>query len=171
MDGLRRMIVDDLDTVLAWRNHPGVREHMFDRTVVSASEHADWFASQSLRDDVELLLFERDGFASGYVRLDVNRHCSRAEWGFYKAPTAAAGTGSKMGEAVLSRVFDELDLNRLTGLVLETNVKSLHFHAKLGFTEEGILREHHAIDTRRISVHCFGLLEKEWRARRHFTDQ
>lgn len=155
----------DLDMVRAWRNDRDVRESMFDRTLIQASEHARWFARQSRRKDVQLLLFERDGAACGYIGLDLDKEHSRAEWGFYTAPDAGSGTGREMGETVLARVFDQLGLHRLTGRVLETNVRSLRFHEKLGFIREGVLRDHHVIGTQRLSVHCFGLLENEWRTR------
>ncbi len=48
--------------------------------------------------------------------------------------------------------------------MLASNTASLAFHRRLGFTEEGVLRQQHrgADGAHYHDVHCFGLLRADW---------
>ena len=41
---IRPMTQSDLDMVLAWRNHPAVRQHMLTQHIITPDEHHAWFA-------------------------------------------------------------------------------------------------------------------------------
>jgi len=68
-----------------------------------------------------------------------------------------------MNFLALRYVFDDLKLNKLCGEVLSSNGKSIRLHQRLGFSIEGVLREHHRVDGKFEDVHLFGLLRDEWR--------
>ncbi len=159
---VRPMGIEDLDAVLAWRNHPDVRRHMFDTHEIGRDEHAAWFERSARDARVHLLVFERGAQRCGFASLVRGRHPEVADWGFYAAPDAPPGTGRRLGRATLAHAFGPLGLHKVCGQVLELNDRSLRFHAALGFREEGRLREQHLHEGRYRDVVCFGLLAGEW---------
>ena len=86
-----------------------------------------------------------------------------ADWGFYVDPDGPKGQGMALGRSVLSFGFVELQLHRVTGQVLDSNIRSIKFHNRLGFTAEGKLRSHHPTEIGYQDVHLFGLLGHEWK--------
>ena len=83
-------------------------------------------------------------------------------WGFYAAPGAPAGTGSHLGRMALQFAFGSLQVHKVCGEALEGNEASIRFHRKLGFREEGRLREQENVGARYHDLICFGLLAHEW---------
>lgn len=63
---------------------------------------------------------------------------------------------------MLKFVFEELNMNKVYGYWLESNLASLKMSKKLGFVEEGLLREHVYKDNRYHSVYYLSLLRSEY---------
>ena len=156
---LRPMIEQDLAMVLAWRNSDRVRSVMFHQELITAAEHREWFRNKTGADDSTLLIFRLNSIDCGFLSL----HASRVEWGFYLSPEVKPGAGALLGKAGMRYAFETLSMHKLVGHVLEYNTKSLRYHEKLGFTQEGILRDHHFDGTAYVSTVCYGLLQDEWR--------
>jgi UDP-4-amino-4,6-dideoxy-N-acetyl-beta-L-altrosamine N-acetyltransferase len=157
------MTAADLHTVLAWRNDPQVRLHMFTRDEIALADHVAWFERSSHDPLRHLLVFESDGVPLGFVSLVVASAAGRvADWGFYAAPGAPKGTGRHLGATTLEHAFGPLALHKVCGQVLGENVRSIHFHEALGFRQEGLLRQQHFDGTHHHDVACFGLLRHEW---------
>src|SRR4051812_4272933 len=98
---LRTMTVDDLEQVLAWRNHPSIRRNMLTQDEILLDDHRRWFERAAQDPSRQLLLFEYEETALGFVHLTGSRPQSIADWGFYAAPDAPKGTGRKLGQAAL----------------------------------------------------------------------
>lgn len=158
---LRVMTKEDLEMVLGWRNNPDVRNFMYTRHEISLKEHSDWFTSASCDSNRHLLIFEQNAIAKGFVQISQKSH-NLADWGFYIAPDAPKGTGIALGQAALTYAFSRLKLHKLCGEALGYNEKSIRFHLKLGFTQEGVLREQHYDGVQYNNIYCFGLLAREW---------
>lgn len=165
-DTLQPLRADDLATVRAWRNHPDVRRHMFSTHEITAAEHQQWFTRQQADPARRLWLFRRGGQPMGFVHFSGVAPGGVAEWGFYAAPGAPKGTGRALGQAALARAFGTEQLHKVCGQVLASNTASLAFHRRLGFAEEGLLRQQHRSDGPGVAhyhdVHCFGLLRADW---------
>lgn len=162
---LRPMQEQDLERVLAWRNHPEVRSHMYTQRLISLEEHRGWFERASQAPQRHLLIYEQDGEPLGFVNLNVvDTSAGRAEWGFYLAPDAHRGSGQGLGQSILTYAFTTLRLYKLCGEVLADNARSLRFHERLGFTREAHLRDHHFDGHSYHDVIGFGLLRSEWQA-------
>lgn len=58
--------------------------------------------------------------------------------------------------------FTELGLNRIEALVMVENLASAGLLRKLGFTEEGVLREHDFFKGKFHDMRCFALLQREF---------
>lgn len=163
--GLRTMQKRDLDLVRGWRNHAEVRRHMFTSREFSAEEHAAWFETANRDPRRRLMLFEREGRPCGFVQFGPFERDGASPWGFYLAPDAPAGSGRLLGEAALDFAFDQLAVHKISGEALADNERSIRFHLRLGFREEGRFLEQHFDGRQHRDVVRFGLLADDWRKR------
>jgi len=161
---LRLMTIDDLEQVLAWRNHPEIRRYMYTQHEIASAEHAGWFDRARQQPGRHLLILEVDKVRQGFVNLYESKPGGIADWGFYIAPDAPKGTGQRLGRYLLQYAFGELGLHKLCGQALGFNTRSIQFHQRLGFTQEGVLRDQHHDGQQYHDVVYFGLLASEWRA-------
>lgn len=160
---IRPMLTSDLEQVLAWRNHADVRRYMYTQHEISLEEHTAWFQLASADSTRHLLIFECEGSAQGFINLQTIARGGIAKWGFYAAPNAARGTGRQLGRCLLRHAFEKLKLHKICGEALAFNERSIQFHLRLGFQQEGILRDQHFDGTKYHAVVCFGLLASDWR--------
>ena len=162
---VRRMREHDLETVLRWRNHPDVRKCMLSQHEITVAEHRAWYERSEKDDTRALLVVEEDDLMIGCVVFS-NVSCqSTADWSFYADPHSPPGTGRKVCGAALDFVFSELQVHKVAGQVLEFNEASIRTHRRIGFKQEGYLREHHFYDGKHMGLIVFGLLSFEWRLR------
>ncbi|SDT95377.1 UDP-4-amino-4,6-dideoxy-N-acetyl-beta-L-altrosamine N-acetyltransferase [Halopseudomonas salegens] len=159
---IRPMQASDLETVLAWRNHPDVRDFMYTKHEITLAEHTAWFAKASRDAQRHLMIFESNEVPVGFSNLHQIAEGGIADWGFYTAPEAVKGTGRALGKAALEYAFVELGLHKVCGQALAFNQRSIRFHDNLGFQQEGVLRQQHFDGQRYHDVVCFGLLASEW---------
>lgn len=68
-------------------------------------------------------------------------------------------------QAVLKLGFETLELNRIEAMVLPQNRASAALLRKLGFTEEGTLREYDYFKEQYQDLRCFSLLRREFEPR------
>lgn len=162
---LRLMTEADLEQVLQWRNHPDIRRYMYTSLEIHSDEHHRWFADASVNPAIDLLIYEQDEKALGFVNITRTRCPEVADWGFYLAPNASKGSGRKLGKLTLNYAFVQMELHKVCGQALGFNERSIAFHKSLGFTEEGCLREQHFDGSQPHDVVCFGLLNREWQAK------
>ncbi|WP_420848687.1 UDP-2,4-diacetamido-2,4,6-trideoxy-beta-L-altropyranose hydrolase [Pseudomonas silesiensis] len=161
---VRSMTREDLELVLGWRNHDEVRRYMYTQDEISLADHTRWFEKASQDASRHLLIFEDDGVPLGFINIHKIAPGGIADWGFYAAPEAPRGTGRRLGEAALQYAFSHAALHKICGQALSYNERSIKFHLKLGFQQEGSLREQHFDGQRYQDVVCFGLLATDWQA-------
>lgn len=64
--------------------------------------------------------------------------------------------------AVISNGFEKMGLNRIEALVYVENNRSIRLLQKLGFKQEGVLRDYFCLDAK-FYDHCiFSLIRREW---------
>lgn len=159
----RKMRESDLEKVLRWRNHPYVRKCMLSQHEITMTEHRAWFERSANDAARALLVVDEDDLTIGCVVFSNVSREGTADWSFYADPDSPAGTGRKVCEAALDFAFRELQIHKVAGQVLDFNKGSIRTHLRLGFAQEGILREHHLIDGKHLDLIVFGLLSYEWR--------
>jgi ribosomal-protein-alanine N-acetyltransferase len=74
------------------------------------------------------------------------------------------GLGTASVGLFVEKVFRETNLVRLTATISTENVASWRLIERLGFTREGMLRQHYVIQGRRVNEYIYGLLRPEWAA-------
>ncbi len=73
------------------------------------------------------------------------------------------GLGTRAVALLITKLFAETDLKRVYALVSSENVASRRLLERLGFTREGLMREHYVIQGRRVDEVVYGLLRREWK--------
>jgi ribosomal-protein-alanine N-acetyltransferase len=63
---------------------------------------------------------------------------------------------------LVEKIFRKTNLRRLLAYVHEENIASCRVLEKLGFQEEGVLREHYVINGTAVNEILYGLLKREW---------
>lgn len=150
--------------VLAWRNHPDVRRFMFTQHEIGLDEHRAWYAVASQDPARRLLIVEDHERPLGYVQFNAVAAGGISDWGFYACPDAPKGSGRRLGNAAIGYAFEKLGLHKICGQAIADNAASIRFHQRIGFTQEGVLRDQRRIDGRYHALVCFGLLRREWQA-------
>ena len=163
LSNLRQVTESDSALILTWRNHPDIRKWMYSSAEISAAEHDQWFKMASADPTRTLLIYSEAQMPLGFLNFKELSGSRVAEWGFYTSPDAPKGTGAKMGTLALKYAFEQRNFRKIFATVLDFNVRSIRYHLRLGFKEEGILRSHHFDGETYHDVHCFGLLQDEWR--------
>jgi len=163
---LREILENDLELMLSWRNHPSVRSSMFSQSVIDLEQHKLWFDRESKKGDSEWLMFldESDTPRGVVYFTEINRTSRNAFWGFYASPDAPSGTGTKMGREALDYYFNDLGFHKLNAEVLKSNERSYHFHRKLGFQVEGVLRENYFGLSGYEDITYLGIIDSEWKS-------
>lgn len=156
------MVRSDLQTVLDWRNHPEIRRYMLTQHEISIDEHLAWFERSSHDLNRKLLIVEEGELAFGFVNFSNVSHGGITDWGFFTDPNSPKGSGRKLGKVALDFVFGVIGVHKVNGQALSFNKPSIHFHRRLGFVQEGVLREQYCIEGAYFDLFCFGILASEW---------
>jgi UDP-4-amino-4,6-dideoxy-N-acetyl-beta-L-altrosamine N-acetyltransferase len=162
---LRPMAHDDLELVLAWRNHPSVVVGMISQHMIAPEEHASWYERSIALPTRCLLIATRGTTPIGFAQLNWSAEDLVADWGFYVAPASQSGTGFAICACVVAHAFTVLKLHKICGRVIDGNTRSLRLHERLGFKTEGVLRQQCLIRGQWHDLACFGLLREEWQRR------
>jgi len=76
------------------------------------------------------------------------------------------GYGREAMEMLLDYAFSELNMRRVGLTVFEYNEPAIALYEKIGFTREGAAREYLHRDGKTFDLFYYGLLRREWEARR-----
>jgi UDP-4-amino-4,6-dideoxy-N-acetyl-beta-L-altrosamine N-acetyltransferase len=159
---VRPLKSSDADAVLAWRNHPDVRNFMYTTHEITRDEHARWIKMALSENKIHARIVEADRLPIGVVTFKPVYDGRVADWGFYNVPGSPKGTGMTMGYAALAHAFEALGFRKVCGQALSFNQRSRGFHLRLGFVEEGRLKNQFAGEGNVTDVVLFGLLKSEF---------
>lgn len=114
--------------VLRWRNHPQVRECMYQKEIISKEQHLNFIQSLSQQDKRFYWVLKEDGKALGVIDI-VDYQKSKSEWGFYLNPDFF-GKGKSINLLFhgLNFLFNTLQFQSLYGYCHYKNTKALLFH-------------------------------------------
>jgi ribosomal-protein-serine acetyltransferase len=99
----------------------------------------------------------------GWVNLLIERPARRAEVGYWlDAGFEGQGLVTRAVTAVLDHAFGTLGLHRVKLQTITNNKRSRSVAQRLGFTQEGVLREAAVFPDERRDVVVYGLLAREW---------
>ena len=134
---LRAARADDASLIRDWRNDADTVRSSAIARPVSEAEHARWFAAALADPHRRLWVAEEHGVPVGQVRVDVN-----GEAGVFSIVVAPAHRGRGLGQAMLRGALSEVEregtATRLTALVREENLASMHAFEQVGFSRTGL---------------------------------
>jgi len=158
---LRTVTPSDYAFLQEHGNDPRVRDGAPTPTPVSEADLAAF-----VEDDEESVQFLpcRDGTPVGFVFLsDIDAHRDHAELGCWVVPDEHGnGYATEAAALCLEHAFDDRGLHKVLARVFEHNDASMRVLDKLGFQQEGRLREHDYIRGEYRDTYLFGLLAEEF---------
>jgi len=170
---LRPLAPRDVDAVFAMRSDPVVQRY---------GSHPPWTDRQTAVDYIERdiramadgsnvqFAIERreDAAVVGTCTLhSLDAPCRRAEIGYVLLPPEwGRGYANEAATAMLDWGLVHLDLNRVEADIDPRNAPSARALERLGFVREGHLRERWIVGGEVCDSWIYGLLAREWRARR-----
>jgi ribosomal-protein-serine acetyltransferase len=107
----------------------------------------------------------RDGELAGTVGMTVTTVDNGAEVGYWIAERyEGRGLATRAAAAMIDLAFGELQLHRVTLRAAVINEASRAVAERLGFTQEGVLREQGLVATGEyLDMAVYGLLAREWK--------
>lgn len=105
----------------------------------------------------------QDGDPVGFVFLfDIDEMADHAEIGYWVTPDERGnGYATEAAELCLKHAFDDRGLHKVIAHAFTDNEASKRVLEKLGFQEEGRLREHRYLDGKHKDMLLYGLLKSE----------
>lgn len=167
---LRELHMEDADFLFQEWSDPEVTRFMCDEDPLQKREQAEEFLLQfeSPEKNPYLIWWGVERKANyhligtcGYFRWDQKHH--RAEIGYDLCPDAwGHGLMLEVLRAIVRFGFDKMKLNRIEATVHIGNMRSQRVLRKLGFKQEGILREYYCCNGIYNNQVQFSLLKREW---------
>ncbi|MQA02880.1 MAG: GNAT family N-acetyltransferase [Streptosporangiales bacterium] len=139
---LRDATTADLADIRSWRNHEQVRAVSLTSHEISAEEHRNWWTVVRSDPARRTLVYEQSGVPSGVVNFfDLDPAARTCAWGFFLDLAGLDERGEtlpawlEVQREALDYAFGVLDVDVLTGEVLEHNTVVRRMNKRFGFTE------------------------------------
>ncbi|KTG07906.1 hypothetical protein AUR64_01330 [Haloprofundus marisrubri] len=160
---LRTVEREDREFIARHRNDPIFRRLLGDARPMNLSSATEYFETVVGSDDGETFVVATEDRAVGLVFFfDLDERNGVAELGYWvTAEAQGRGYATDAARALARYAFEERRLEKLTAQVVTSNTASVRVLEKLGFHEEGVLREHEFVDGQRVDLRVFGLLASE----------
>lgn len=150
--------------LLSWRNSERVRRNMLTDHVITQAEHDKWFLALTRGAGNLAKVLCYGGRPLGFVNFtNIDGKHNRCYWGFYIGETSPPkGSGTMLALLALSFIFEEFQLRKLCSEVLISNTRSINYHKKLGFAEEGRLKKHVRKGNGYVDLVVMALFGQDW---------
>lgn len=159
-----------LDAFIEWRSQPLAIRHnpllpMTRDELAEMLETDGWELSDLRKHERYRWFIEIEGAVAGTVSLkNISHAMGYGEIGYsVGAPYQRKGIATAAVRRVARMCFTESPLRKLIAHVHDQNVASRRVLQKVGFTQEGLLREHYIINGVPENEILFGLLKHEWK--------
>jgi UDP-4-amino-4,6-dideoxy-N-acetyl-beta-L-altrosamine N-acetyltransferase len=166
---LRAIEAEDLPLLVQWRNDPEVYRCFYEHEPLSLAKQRLWYQSFLQRPDEKYWIAETHpaGEAVGTIALvNLDWRNRRAELGrVLVAPGASrrSGFGREICRLALDYAFRHLNLHRVYLEVFADNEAAVGLYRRLGFREEGCLRQHVFAEGAYRDVLLFAMLAGDFR--------
>ena len=165
---LRPLDVDDAEQLYLYKNDPDVGALLGGVSLgYTRSDIRDWIEYHRQRKDELLwaIAAADDGRCLGHVGFyKIDYRARSAEFGILIGDKSqwGKGHGRRIGGFSVEYGFEMLNLNRIALTVLEGNSVALRLYEKVGFREEGRLREGQYKRGAYVDLILMSLLRSEW---------
>jgi RimJ/RimL family protein N-acetyltransferase len=169
---LRAIEKDDLPRFVTWLNDPEVRHGLMLFLPLSLAEEEQWFENMLKRPAeqrpmvIEIKVDDKWQPIGNCGFDSINWRARAGELGLFIGEKGYwnQGYGSEVMRLLLKHGFEALNLNRIALIVYANNPRAVRVYEKVGFVQEGVLRQAHYQDGEYIDVVTMSILRSEWRA-------
>jgi ribosomal-protein-alanine N-acetyltransferase len=167
---LRQMTLEDTDFVFRHFSDSTVTQYLMDEPPVTeyaqAQEIIQFYMEPEGKTHNRWGIIRKSGNqligTCGYHKWD--KRYFRAEIGYDLSPGFwGQGYMTEALRVVISNGFERMRLNRIEALVYIKNDRSIQLLQRLGFKQEGILRDYFYVDGKFYDHYIFALLRREWK--------
>lgn len=167
---LRPVERDDAVILEQWHNDPEIRKltRCGGLPVSHASEQDDIEAARNAGEAYLLIVLKRSNKPVGFVRSKVIDVPARTVWLRFAVGDRTAWGRGYAYEALqlyLDWLFNEQNMRRVTLETYAINKRAITFFQRIGFKQEGMLRQAVYIDGAYEDIIAFGLLKKEFKTK------
>ncbi len=163
--------LEDLEKFYKWFNDPEIKRLIGETQPLSKMESKEklegWIKD---KNSISLsILTKKDNILIGTIGLiKIDNVHRRAELGIIIGEKNywSKRYGQEAIRIILNYGFDRLNLNRIYLGMVDINERAKKTYEKIGFIQEGMLREHFYIDGKYHNRIIMGILREEWRKRR-----
>lgn len=161
---MRPMLPEDTDYIVRWRSDPEIIANLFSREPLTRADHLKWF-NQPHNDRLDYIICLKDNLQPiGTVNFtNIELDNLKTEAGIMLGEKSMQGKGlAKEAFAVwFTYGFKQLGFNCIYVRIMSDNLNTLEFMKKLGFKQEGILRQDYMSNTGFKDIVVMGLPKKE----------
>jgi ribosomal-protein-alanine N-acetyltransferase len=168
---LRQLTHEDVDFVFRHFSDSAVTQYLMDEPPVTeyaqAQEIIQFYSESAGKTHNRWVMIRKSDHqpigTCGYHKWA--RRYFRAEIGYDLGPGFwGQGYMTEALRAVISNGFERMGLNRIEALVYVENDRSIRLLQRLGFKQEGMLRDYYYLDGEFYDHYLFALLHGEWKA-------
>ena len=165
---IRALETGDRDRISAWRNKRSIQDQLIGwHWPTSPENESDWL--NAIRNDSvnkRFAIEASDGKHIGNIGVyDIDWIWRQCGFGLFIGDDNYRGKGYAFdaSKALLEFVFSEVGMHRVWVYILASNEPSIKHFTRLGFTHEGVLREHNFRSGVFVNVNVMGLIDTDFR--------
>jgi len=157
----------NIEQLRQWRNNPELRQFFREYREISKETQEKWFEEKVLGDPNQINFEIHDNESGKLIG-----HCGifyikwvygTGEFGIYIGDNNFRGKGYGKSSLIslVNYGFETLSLHRIFAEVYSNN-DAIKLYKKIGFKQEGILRQHVYKNGKYLDAYMIGLLKDEW---------
>jgi diamine N-acetyltransferase len=165
---LRPICLDDVDTLMRWVNDPAIVRNFAALGEITREQEVKFIEGMMSSTTDRLFAVEVGGVmigTAGIHRIWWPAKNGRLGLMIGHPEYAGQGCGQKALREVIRIAFDDLGLHKVWLMCYRDNARMQHIAQKLGFVEEGVLRDEYFHQGQFHDMIRHSLLEPEYRAR------
>lgn len=160
--------VDHIDDVMSWVNDPDVIKNFQNFGKKITREEELGFLQKLIDSDSDCVFSLYSSQTGEYLgQGGINQISWANKLGRLSIFITPAQSGKGYAQSaiaeILAHAFEVLELNKVWLMVYATNDKGQHLYSKLGFSQEGLLREEYYWNGVFHDIMRMGILRSEWR--------
>ena len=159
---------EHIELIFKWRNKSFIRAVMYNSEPIVWENHVAWFQSVLESDTKYLKILYYNQIPYGVANFALkDLESNVGEWGFYIGEqNAPKGMGTALAYKMLGFLFEEANVRKVCAEVIDFNERSIHFHGKVGFQQDGVLRKHIFKNNHYCDIYLFSYFQDEWREKK-----
>jgi RimJ/RimL family protein N-acetyltransferase len=174
---LRPVELADTKLIQKWHNDPKIRKmaRLGELPVTYTKEEGDIRVAKDSKEEIYLIVVKKStNKPIGFVRLNFIDTVSRNMWLRFVVGDPKVWGKNFAHDAlnhVLGWLFSELNIHRVTLETYATNTRAIRFFQKLGFKQEGVVRDAVYFDGKYYDIISLGILASEFKKKTSTSNQ